>query len=333
MEKKDVKAKYLSSEETPEKLSAPENENIELLRQLEAKDIQSNFEYKKENRLLKDATRFLLLLLFACTFVFSVYKVVSSIIGYKQADDFYSTIRDMFYSGEIAQIDESFVLHMQKPSLNDSDKSLSELLGEASGEISSKEEEDEFDLMLSNIDALSNITRNAYGWIKIDGTRVDYPLVQGKDNEYYLTHSIDGTFLVAGSIYVDCNNSKKISNNKNTVIYGHNMNDGTMFKSLTNFRDVNMFNNGEVKVYTKDGIFIFKPFSIYEALPQYPFFRTEFSSEEDFSEFIADVSELSWYSSKQSVGADDNILTLMTCTNTAINNRLVIHCVLTDTVK
>ena len=75
-------------------------------------------------------------------------------------------------------------------------------------------------------------------------TSVDYPVVQGKDNDYYLHYTFKKDYLYSGTLFVDYRNSKSLLRNYNTVIYGHNMTDGSMFNTLYNFKDRKFFENG-----------------------------------------------------------------------------------------
>lgn len=81
---------------------------------------------------------------------------------------------------------------------------------------------------------------NQVGWIKIPGTKIDYPLMQGKDNEYYLTHLPNGKESGCGSIYADAN-CKKPFEDFLTVIYGHRMKDGSMFHGLADYESKDFF--------------------------------------------------------------------------------------------
>ena len=88
-----------------------------------------------------------------------------------------------------------------------------------------------------DFDSLTAQYPDIYAWIRIPGTRVDYPIVQrGRDNGYYLNHTIDGKKKTEGSIYTEDYNSKDFGD-ANTVIYGHNMKNGSMFKTLHKYKD------------------------------------------------------------------------------------------------
>ena len=82
---------------------------------------------------------------------------------------------------------------------------------------------------------------DVYAWITIPGTRIDYPIVQHpSDNGYYLNHTVDGRKRIEGAIYTENYNSKDFSD-PNTLIYGHNMKNGSMFRALNNMTDKEYF--------------------------------------------------------------------------------------------
>ena len=90
---------------------------------------------------------------------------------------------------------------------------------------------------------------NALGWVTVPGTGVDYPFTQAKDNKYYLRRALDGTYLYAGVPFLDYRCEPDFSSS-NTVIYGHNLRNGTMFGSLEKFRQKAFFEeNREIYVF------------------------------------------------------------------------------------
>lgn len=91
------------------------------------------------------------------------------------------------------------------------------------------------------LDILEKCSEDSIGWIYIAGSNIDYPIVQGKDNKYYLNHAPDGSFNQAGSIFLDCNCKKDFSDKQN-ILFGHNMQYG-MFGDIRYFRDRENFEN------------------------------------------------------------------------------------------
>lgn len=100
--------------------------------------------------------------------------------------------------------------------------------------------------------ALKEINPDIVAWIRIPGV-LDYPVVQGKDNQYYLSHTFQKNHNIAGSIFLDYRNSSNFTDSKN-IIYGHNMKDGSMFHVLQNFQEIDFYQkNREILLYLPDG--------------------------------------------------------------------------------
>lgn len=109
----------------------------------------------------------------------------------------------------------------------------------------------DFSEKLKNLKKISN---NIVGWIYIPLTNIDYPVVKGEDNFYYLTHTPDGKYSAAGSIFVD---TRGINEN-NTIIYGHNMGSSSniMFHDITNFSQSEFFNNVQWGYFITDNAIV-----------------------------------------------------------------------------
>ena len=113
--------------------------------------------------------------------------------------------------------------------------------------------------------------------------------MQTSDNEFYLDHIYDGSYRVVGSIFTDWRNNKTIYRNFNTVLYGHNMTDGSMFHDVVAFLNEDVFRNTLIYIYTMDGVYVYEPFSVFETRADYNYFRTEFASTADFIAFAEEM--------------------------------------------
>lgn len=99
---------------------------------------------------------------------------------------------------------------------------------------------------------MQEINPDIVGWIKIEDTHIDYPIVQSHNNDEYLHTLFDGSWGNAGCIFVDCNTEKPFEQ-FNTVVYGHHMKDGTMFENLKNFKDSDYaIDHGRFELLTPD---------------------------------------------------------------------------------
>lgn len=113
-------------------------------------------------------------------------------------------------------------------------------------------------------DALHDQNPDIYAWIYVPGTNIDYPILQHpEEKSYYLNHNIDGSEGYPGCIYTQNLNSKDWTD-PNTVIYGHNMNDGSMFHDLHRFEDAIFFDETQyLYIYTPEGDYVYELFAAY----------------------------------------------------------------------
>ena len=115
---------------------------------------------------------------------------------------------------------------------------------------------------IKDINKLENEYEGATGYIDIPNTNISYPIMQGEDNSYYLKHLPNGDRNKMGSIFLDYRNNG--FNDKNTIIYGHNFNNGTMFSDLLNYKSFEFYkNHSNYKIYTSDKVIEVAIFAIY----------------------------------------------------------------------
>lgn len=167
---------------------------------------------------------------------------------------------------------------------------------------------------------------DAVAWIKVNNTNIEYPVVKGSNNSFYLNHSFDKSNNSAGWIFADYRN-KFDNTDKNIVIYGHNMKDNSMFGSLKNILNSDWYDNEEntnIILYTENEKCIYKVFSIYKIESEDYYITTEFENDKKFEQFVNTIKKRSIKEFDIDVSESDNILTLSTCAN---NNkyRVVLH--------
>lgn len=159
---------------------------------------------------------------------------------------------------------------------------------------------------------------DVYAWIQIPGTVVDYPIMQSaSDNEYYLNHTLTGAEGYPGSIYTENLNSQDFKDN-NTVIYGHNMDDGTMFGGLHQYVDpAYMSENSEIYIYTPEHKYTYRIFAAVTYDNRHILETYDCNDEVQFQEFMDSVMSVqniaSQYSSDVTATVSDRIITLSTC--------------------
>ncbi len=191
------------------------------------------------------------------------------------------------------------------------------------------------DPLLKNLEweALKQVNPDIYAWICIPGTQVDYPILQHpSDDSYYLKYNMNGTRGYPGCIYTEKLNEKDFTD-FNTVLYGHNMRNQTMFASLHDFEEGDFFaNNPYIYVYTKDEVLVYEIFAAWLADDAHILKNNDFSTEQGRAAYLADI--LKNYSSSGNmrndleVTTDSHILTLSTCMKRKPHNRFLVQAVL-----
>lgn len=187
----------------------------------------------------------------------------------------------------------------------------------------------------ASIDSLREINKDIYGWISIAGTSIDYPIAQANNNDYYLNHAYNGSYSPLGSIFADYRCSDKLSDNMNTVFYGHNLMTGgeDMFHDIEMFLNQNFFNSTEIIVYTYHGIYVYEPFAVYETRYDYNYYKTKFNSTKDFLQFANAMKRNSRCYSDATFTGEDRVLTLSTCTNREHFTRYALHAKLISAIE
>ena len=176
-----------------------------------------------------------------------------------------------------------------------------------------------------DFEKLKEINKQIVAYLKVNGTEIEYAVVQAKDNNYYLRRNLDKKYNVAGSIFMDYKN-KLDGTDKNIVIYGHNIKDGSMFGTLKNILDEEWYNNEEnyiIDLTTEKEELKYQVFSVYKIENEDYYIDTEFKRNE-FKKFVSTLKDRSIKDFGIEVTEDDSILTLSTCAN---NNkyRVVLH--------
>ena len=167
-----------------------------------------------------------------------------------------------------------------------------------------------------NFDNLKKINSDVVGWIKINGTNINYPFVQSKDNKYYLTHSFSKSYNNAGLVFLDYRNNN--INNRNTIIYAHGRTDKTMFGTLRKVLNngwINNTNNYVIKISTEKENSLWQIFSIYHIPTTNDYLQTEFKDEREYQRFLNILKNRSNHNFNTSITSNDTILTLSTCYN------------------
>ncbi len=178
--------------------------------------------------------------------------------------------------------------------------------------------------------ALLTINEDTVGWLKVNNTNIDYPVVQSNDNDYYLTHNFRKEDEKSGWVFADYRaNMETLSTN--TIIFGHNMYySGVMFGTLYKAKSASWYTKKENQIIEFSSLYKkmnWQIFSIYVVDKTSDYLIAEFSTTEKYQNFLDLITKRSKYNFNVPVSTEDKILTLSTCTNNG-KSRLVIHAVL-----
>ena len=179
-------------------------------------------------------------------------------------------------------------------------------------------------LQAMDLEALREVNPDVLGWILIPDTKINYPILQGSDNDYYLKHTWDGKPYAVGSIFMEHLNNPDFTD-FNTIIYGHNMNDGSMFASIREYRNQAYWEKHPyVYIRTDLGVYRYEVFASYLARVNSNTYGVRFSREESREAFVNNAIVDSSIDTGIEPEPTDRILTLSTCKG-GTATRWVVH--------
>ena len=170
-----------------------------------------------------------------------------------------------------------------------------------------------------DFEALRETSPDIIGWLALPDTAINYPVTQADDNEYYLHHLYDGTYNKTGCLFADYENQENFSD-RNTIIYGHNMRDGSMFATLNEY-DEQSYYDGHPQMYlvTPDGGYVVEIFTAFVAKPSESGsdtspWRLSFKDDGAYTTWLSEMAGRSVIETDVTVTSSDKVLTLSTCT-------------------
>lgn len=257
-------------------------------------------------------------------FGFSGYKVLTIYRAYHQADDEYADLQALMGHGEATEPAETPAPEATATRTGERVVIvLAEALPAATPAPTAEPSPTPEPLIQMDFAPLLEINGDAVGWIYSEGTAIDYPIVQGDDNVFYLDHLFSGKWGFAGTIFMDYDNMPDFSD-YNTVVYGHHLKNGEMFASIDNYGDQEYYEEHPVMyLYTPAGDYEVELFSGYarDASPM----PHDFDTPEEYLAYIDEITALSDFTAEVTVGPDDRIISLVTCAYVTDNARYVLH--------
>jgi len=259
----------------------------------------------------------------AAVFLFSILRLASYTIDARQSNKQLKEARELYQADSAAgefeqiQIQKSFPIESPYPYARQEVPSIQHnvTLNDPQNIL---QVQDRFKPLLE-------VNSDVIGWIKIEDTVIDYPVVQGEDNEYYLTRDLKQQNNVNGSIFMDYRNQVD-SEEQHWIVYGHNMKNKTMFMALLNYESKWYFDHHSfIEFDTLYANKKWKVFSAYFTNTKDDYIRTDFASDQEYREFLAVLQNKSLHKTELSLTEADQILTLSTCSNTNDEARFVVH--------
>lgn len=237
----------------------------------------------------------------------AIIIVCLSIIGYK----YYNYNKDDKLNSEIQDL---------QPVINEA----SDLDNNSSGENDGQDQSKDGDYVNSaNEEELKSINSDYKMWIQIENTNINYPVVQSSDNDYYLKHNFRKESNISGTVFVESAND--IDNDKNIILYGHNMRNGTMFNNITNYKEESFFNeDNKINIIMNNTLYEYEVFSVYVKNVSEVNLAIGFANEDEFINYAYNEAEESLYKKDVDFSAEDNLITLVTCSYEFTDARTIV---------
>ena len=237
----------------------------------------------------------------------AIIIVCLSIIGYK----YYNYNKDDKLNSEIQDL---------QPVINEASDSDNNSSGENDGQDQSKDGDY---VNSANEEQLKSINSDYKMWIQIENTNINYPVVQGSDNDYYLKHNFRKESNISGTVFVESAND--IDNDKNIILYGHNMRNGTMFNNITNYKEESFFNeDNKINIIMNNTLYEYEVFSVYVKNVSEVNLAIGFASEDEFINYAYNQADESIYKKDVDFSAEDNLITLVTCSYEFTDARTIV---------
>lgn len=260
-------------------------------------DADAVFDRNEKAKKRSDIIRRIILVISVGVFIFAAYNLINIFLAYHKADVIYDNIQQ---------------------DVLDEDSHTKVVIGE---------DEQEVEIPFTyNHQALLNINSQGIGYIYIPSIDCRLPMVQGDDNDYYLTHTFNKEYSANGCLFEDYRINGGLSSSQ-IIIYGHNMRNGAMFGKLKNYQDYSLWNNSGndvLYIYTGNVIKEYKIFSCYISEAISDTYTFNFPTLESMRDYAVNMKAKSMYDTGVDVSTATQVITLSTCTNDG-EQRFIVH--------
>lgn len=260
-------------------------------------DADAVFDRNEKAKKRSDISRRIILVISVGVFIFAAYNLINIFLAYHKADVIYDNIQQ---------------------DVLDEDSHTKVVIGE---------DEQEVEIPFTyNHQALLNINSQGIGYIYIPSIDCRLPMIQGDDNDYYLTHTFNKEYSANGCLFEDYRINGGLSASQ-IIIYGHNMRNGAMFGKLKNYQDYSFWNNSGndvLYIYTGNVIKEYKIFSCYISEAISDTYTFNFPTLESMRDYAVNMKAKSMYDTGVDVSTATQVITLSTCTNDG-EQRFIVH--------
>ncbi len=253
------------------------------------------FDAKEKKKKHSNIVSRIILIICACVFIFAAFKLISILLEYKKGNDIYNNI-------------EGNVLE---------DTPVNIPIGEDDQEVTIP--------FVYNHKALLDINSDGLGFLYVPSVDIRLPIAQTTDNDFYLTHTFDKTYNGNGCLFEDYRITDKLQSS-HVIIYGHNMNSGAMFGTLSKYETPSFYQtegNDVFYIYTEDVIRKYKIFTVYITDPVSDTYTFNFNTLTGLREYAKNVQAESLYNTGVDVSDTTQVVTFSTCTNNS-KQRLIV---------
>lgn len=255
--------------------------------------MDKNISKDKKKIAIKEIFRKIIFFISLCVFLVSGFKLFTIVRDYKQNADYYKELQKY---APTRVVEEDGYIH--------------------------------YVMDTNNFETLKDINDEFKGWITLENTKVNYPIVQNEDNDYYLTKSLHKEPVNGGSIFLGAGLKSPFEDNRNTIVHGHHMKNGSMFGTLKKYKKEEFFNNNKtIYISVRDKTYEYEIFSVYiEKVSSEPY-KNRFEDDNEYIDYLSDLEEKSLYTNEDisSFSAEDKIITLSTCSYEFKDARQIIH--------
>lgn len=268
----------------------------------------------------------LVLLIFLVGAAFAGYNIFTIAREYLSGDMLYSEVQQYISIPEAEPAAEPTDAHLSEaetqPPISETSSTDEELPEQTLGDTEPVEDPVVFPEV--DFDALMQISDDVVAWVYIEGTNINYPVVQGEDNRFYVSAMINGVRNGAGSIFMDYHNQPDFTD-PHTILYGHNMKNGSMFADISKYRNQEYYDEHPTGlIMTPEQNYRFEIVASYVASLADSAWQLEFFSDEDALQWLHDAMDRSGFTSSTVPELGDRIITLSTCSYEFNNARFVL---------